>query len=120
MTDNEQEAETKKLSAVEAAEAAGRREGLDPNQVRVKGGLILTFKPLSAYDQLMIEEEAKQSAGTLIKSNPQRYALLVAWRAAVNGGYEMPFHDFAKQIPLVQISEVAERVGGILGNAFST
>ena len=111
MTDTEP-----KLTAVEAAAAAGRRDDLEANQVRVKGGLVLTFKELTCFDNLQIQKEAKMPASKLVDEDPWMYGLLVAWRAAVNGGHEVPFEQFAKEVPQRQFAELAEVALGAVGN----
>lgn len=107
------------LNPVEAAAAAGRRDGLKDNQVRVKGDLVLTFGELTVFDHIELEREAGQPAAQLYKANPQRYGLLVSWRSAVAGGYEVPFTEFAKQIPINQMAELTHVAMATVGKSGS-
>lgn len=87
--------------------------------LELSNGEKFTLKPLTALDTIKIEDETKKSIAELAKENPNRFGLMMAWRAAVRGGFDMPFEKFAERIPLSDIPKISAAVAQLMGNASS-
>lgn len=88
-------------------------------EVELSNGAKFKLGALTALDSIRVEEVANASIPDLIKKNPGRFVLLMAWRAACSGGYNDPFEKFAALIPLRDVPKVTEAVTQLMGNDVS-
>ena len=88
-------------------------------EVELSNGTKFKLGALTALDSIRVEETANAPVTELISKNPCRFGLLMAWRAAVAGGFDDPFEKFAEQVPLRDVPKLTEAVTQLMGNDVS-
>ena len=87
----------------------------EPNETIVfdlGNGDQFTFAPLVAWDLLKVKSELGSS---IKEADPLESSLALAWRSAVNGGFEGDLEDFCKAIPLDRLNELTEAIRPMMG-----
>ena len=76
------------------------------NSIDLGNGTTLKFAKISAWDFFEVQKELGCS---IADADAFKSSVALAWRAAVAGGWDMPFKAFAEVIPIDKISEVVEK-----------
>ena len=84
--------------------------------VELPSGRSYTFRPLKAFDVIEVERILGRPMHAVDQADA-KWAIVVAWRFAVAGGYTGTWEDFAKEVDWTDVPVLMEEIQAFFGAA---